>query len=72
MAECVNPNGTPITVEWCTHPDHFDQDGTHTGTEGCRIKSHTINPGALLSYGDAANTPTIEDAVTAASLAPIT
>lgn len=64
MPTVHNDTADPITIEWCVIGDHFDQDGNHTGTEGHKIASHSVDPDASLTYSDASNSEFIESATT--------
>lgn len=61
MPEFRNDTNAPITLDWCTDPDHFDANNAHTGTE-CRTTVHIIEPGEILSFGEARNKTQILDA----------
>lgn len=70
MAEMVNVTAQPVVVEWCVVPEHFDAQGAHSGS-GCTVKSHTIPPGAVLSYDDTpVNAPYIASVADTAGLTP--
>lgn len=54
MPEYHNDTRDPVTLDWCVDPDHFDANGTHSGTE-CMIKTHIIPPRAVLSFSEDRN-----------------
>lgn len=54
MPEYLNDTRSPVTLDWCVDPNHFDENNMHNGTD-CKIKTHVVDPGAVLSFSEARN-----------------
>ena len=57
MRTVVNLTDSPYTTAWCTVASHYANTGLHIGLlgkKGCQVESHTIPPGAALTYDETA------------------
>jgi hypothetical protein len=61
MRTATNSEVDPITVSYCIRPSHWPENDHVEDDDACILAEHTIEPGASLTYDDAApNSSVIE------------